>query len=294
MQAKIDTRGGWQTPTRSALSRRQILGYTVRAFLLLLLAVIFAIPFIWMLSSSFKLPTNMFQIPPQWVPVPFTLRNYTALFTEMPFWLDAWHTTYITLFNVVATVASCAICAYGFSRISWPGRNVMFMILIASLILPYQVVMIPQYLIFKWLGWLNSYNPLTWPAFTGNAFFIFLLRQFMLSIPMELQDAAYIDGASEWRIFTNIILPLVKPALATVALFTFMWTWTDFLSPLIYVDNPNLETLALGMYTFLGSHGTDWGALMAGTLLTSLPVVAIFFIAQRTFVEGLTLTGTTK
>lgn len=273
---------------------RQVVPVCLRYLVLLALSVLFGAPFVWMLSSSFKLPMDMFTMPPQWIPHPFTLSNYHRLFTEMPFWSDAWHTVYIALFNVVGTVISCALVAYGFSRIQWPGRNAIFIIVVASLILPYQVVMIPQYLIFKHLGWLNSYRPLTIPALFGNAFFIFLLRQFMLGIPMELQDAAYIDGANEWKIFTRIILPLMKAALATCALFTFMSNWTDFLGPLIYVDNPNLQTLALGLQSFLGSHGNDEGALMAGTVLVSVPVIVVFFTAQKTFIEGITLSGTTK
>lgn len=275
-------------------------GFIVKANLLLryaiviILCMVFLLPFLWMVASSFKLPIHMFQEPPQWIPNPFSLSNYNRLFTEMPFWSDAWHTTYITAFNVVATAVSCSLVAYGFSRIQWPGRNIAFIVVIATLILPYQVLMVPQYIIFKHLGWLDSYKPLTIPALLGNAFFIFLLRQFMLGIPLELQNAAYIDGASEWQIFTKIILPNIRAALATCALFTFMWTWTDFLSPLIYVDNPSLQTLALGLYSFLGAHGTDEGAIMGGAVLMSVPVIVVFFLAQNTFIEGVTLTGTTK
>lgn len=265
-----------------------------RYAVVIILCLVFLLPFLWMVLSSFKLPIHMFQEPPQWFPHPFTLSNYRRLFTEMQFWSDTWHTTYITLFNVVATAASCALIAYGFSRIQWPGRNVVFVIVIATLILPYQVLMVPQYIIFKELGWLDSFKPLTIPALFGNAFFIFLLRQFMLGIPIELQNAAYIDGANEWQIFIRIILPNIRSALATCALFTFMWTWTDFLTPLIYVNNPNLQTLALGLYSFLGAHGTDEGAIMAGAVLMSVPVIVVFFLAQKTFIEGVTLTGTTK
>lgn len=298
MQARIEhpvhAESDSRLRTRRKVHVQRALAQTLRILFVTVLALLYVLPFIWMLSSSFEPESNIFQIPPEWIPHPFTLHNYRTLFTEMPFWLDIWHTTYITLFNVIATVISCALVAYGFSRIRWSGREFLFLVLIASLILPYQVVMVPQYLIFKWIGWLNSYKPLTWPAFTGNAFFIFLLRQFMLGIPLELQDAAEIDGANEFRTFTSIAMPLIRPALATVALFTFMGTWTDFLSPLIYLDSPSLETIALGMFKFLGAHGTDWGALMSGTLLTSLPVVVIFFLTQKTFVEGIALTGTTK
>ncbi len=285
----------WELRTRP---RRARPGKYVRLVIIyalfLLLCIPFLIPFVWMISSSLKPPSEMFVQPPQWIPHPFTLLNYQHLFTEMPFWSDAWHTIYITLFNVIATAASSSLIAYGFSRIEWPGRKFLFVVVVATLVLPYQVVMIPQYLIFKDLGWVNSFRPLTYPALLGNAFFIFLLRQFMLGIPIELQDAAYIDGASEWRIYTNIMLPMIKPALAVCALFTFMSNWTDFLGPLIYVDNPHLQTLALGLQSFLGGHGQDEGALMAGTLLMSLPVILIFFFAQKSFVGGLTLSGTTK
>src|SRR6185369_7624059 len=182
------------------------------------------------------------------------------------------------LFNVFATLISCTLVAYGFARINWPGRNILFGVLLATLMIPYPVTLIPTFLVFRRLGWVGTPNPLTWPAFFGNAFFIFLLRQFYLTIPQELSQAAKIDGASEFAIYWRIILPLARPALATVALFTFLANWNDFLGPLIYLSSKEQYTLALGLYGFAGEHSTAWVLLMAAGTVTVMPIVILFFL----------------
>lgn len=209
----------------------------------------------------------------------------------IPFFTYLKNTVYITLFNVVASVTSCSLVAYGFARIRWPGREALFIVLVSTLMIPFPVTLIPTFLIFRDLGWINTPHPLTWPAFCGNAFFIFLLRQFYMTIPEELSSAAKIDGASEFQIYRLIILPLARPALAVVALFSFLSNWNDFLGPLIYLSDREQYTLAIGLYGFLSRSGTAFGPLMAAATMIVAPIVVLFFLTQRTFIQGITLTG---
>jgi multiple sugar transport system permease protein len=258
---------------------------------LTLLAIVFSIPFAWLLTTSLKPPAQLFKLPLEWIPNPFTWDNYPRALTMIPFFVYLKNTLYIALFNVVASVLSCSLVAYGFSRIQWPGRDSFFVVLIATLMIPYPVTLIPTFLIFRDLGWINTPHPLTWPAFTGNAFFIFLMRQFYMTIPQELSAAAKIDGASEFQIYRLIILPLARPALAVVALFTFLANWNDFLGPLVYLSDREQYTLAIGMYGFLSRSGTAFGPLMAAATMIVLPIIVLFFFTQRTFIQGITLTG---
>jgi multiple sugar transport system permease protein len=258
---------------------------------LIVLGAMFAVPFLWLLSTSLKPPAQLFKLPPEWIPRPFTWSNYTRALTFIPFFRYLANTLYIALFNVIATLLSCSLAAYGFARIRWPGRNMLFFVLVSTLMIPNAVTLIPTFIIFRNLGWLGTPHPLTIPALTGNAFFIFLLRQFYLTIPEELSAAAKIDGANELQIYWQIILPLARPALAVVALFAFIANWNDFLGPLVYLNDKNQYTLAIGMYGFLSRVKTEWGPLMAATTIMISPIVALFFLAQRTFIQGITLTG---
>ncbi len=251
----------------------------------------FFLPFYWLVSTSVKPNTELFLLPPKWIPSQFVWENYPRAWNYLPFATFFKNTLYIAGFNVVATIISCTLTAYGFSRIRWPGRDTLFMVLIATIMIPYQVTLIPTFLIFKWVGWLGTFNPLTWPAFTGSAFYIFLLRQFYMTIPLELSEAAKMDGASELRVFAQVMLPLTRPAMATVALFTFLSNWQDFLGPLIYLSREDQYTISLGLRGFLNRFGANWELLMAGTTITVLPIVILFFFTQRTFIQGVTLTG---
>ncbi|MBM3499709.1 MAG: carbohydrate ABC transporter permease [Armatimonadetes bacterium] len=192
---------------------------------------------------------------------------------------------------MVGTLLSCSLVAYGLARIRWRGRNALFYGIIATMMLPFQVTMVPIFVVFARLGWVDSFLPLTVPAFFGNAFFIFLLRQFFLTIPDELADAARIDGCSEWDIYWRVVLPLAKPALATVGLFAFMNTWNDYVGPLIYLSDASKYTLSLGLASFSSQYGSYPGMLMAVTVVMTLPIIVLFFLAQRTFIQGITLTG---
>jgi len=251
------------------------------------------LPFYWLLSSSLKTTAQIFQMPPVWWPNPILWTNYIRVFTESPFAHYALNTLVIAAPVTIGTLISGAMVAYGFSRIEWKGRDLLFGITLSTLMIPFTVTMVPMFIIFRKLRWIGSYKPLIVPAFFGSPYFIFMLRQFFRTIPPELSDAARVDGASELRIFLRIVLPLTKPALAVVALFSFIGVWGDFLAPLIYIDDMKKYTIALGLFRFLGdrAHETDWGILMAASTFTLLPIVLIFFLAQRTFIEGIKLTG---
>jgi multiple sugar transport system permease protein len=210
----------------------------------------------------------------------------------IPFERYARNTLYIAVLSVIGTVLSNALVAYGFARINWPGRDIAFAVTIATMMIPFPVLMVPTYVIFKTLGWVGTPKPLWVPAFFGSAFNIFLLRQFFLSLPTELSDAARIDGCSEFRIFKDVLLPLAKPALAVVALFNFMHVWNDFLGPLIYLTDQKSYTLAYGLQAYQSQHGgTQWPLLMAAATIVVAPVIVLFFLAQKTFIQGITVTG---
>jgi ABC-type glycerol-3-phosphate transport system permease component len=267
---------------------------------LLVLAVSFLLPFYWMVSSAVKDDNQVYTIPPVWFPWPIYINN---------FW-DAWTGTYLN-FNLytyntvvmyalpamIGTLISSCLVAYSLSRLRWKGRDALFALVLSTLMIPFWVTLVPLFLIFKELGWLNTFLPLVVPRFFGNAFFIFLLRQFFLSIPLELSDAARIDGANELQIMWRIIVPLAKPALVVVALFSFMDGWNDYLGPLIYVNTDTKWVLALGVEKMraavyeVGNTRLAYPYLMAVSAIITLPIFVAFFFAQRTFIEGVSLTG---
>ena len=285
----------------SQLRQLDILGWIIeilKYFLLITLAVSFMLPFYWMASSALKDDSQVFTVPPIWIPIPAHWNN---------FW-DAWTIQNFNLFLVntvvryaipatIGAVLSSAIVAYGFSRVRWPGRDLLFSLCLATMMIPGQVRLVPLFITFRRLGWLNSFKPLVIPAFFGNAYFIFLLRQFFLTIPQELSDAARIDGASEFGILFRIILPLARPALAVVALFQFMWAWNDYFGPLVYISKRSHWTIALGIAKLrsaiyeVGYSRLEYPYLMAVSAIVTVPILLTFFFAQRTFIEGISLTG---
>jgi multiple sugar transport system permease protein len=257
--------------------------------LLVVFGVVFLLPFAWMVSTSLKPLNETMTLPPRWLPSEPQWQNYPDAMRAMgPFWLYARNSLLLAVLNVVGTVASSALVAYGFSRIEWRGRDSLFLLLLATMMIPFPVVMVPVYTLFRELGWIGSFKPLWVPAFLAGAFNVFLLRQFFLSIPKDLTEAARMDGCSFWQ----IILPLAKPALLTVALFQFMATWNDFLGPLIFLVRQEQFTLALGLQNFQSMQGgTAWHYLMAASTLVVLPVLLLFFLTQRTFIRGISTTG---
>ncbi|HUX19830.1 MAG TPA: carbohydrate ABC transporter permease [Spirochaetia bacterium] len=270
---------------------RASLGRIGLYILVTLLSLLFAAPLVLMLSTALKSPTDVVGFPPHIIPHPFEWHNYRDALTAVPFLLYVRNTVFVVALNVIGVTTSSAFVAYGFSRIVWPGRNALFILVLATMMLPYQVLAIPLYIVFRHLGWINTFYPLVVPAFFGDAFSIFLLRQFFMGIPNDLSDAAEIDGANELYTFARIVLPLTKPALMTVALFQFLYSWNDFFAPLLYLNSQKLYTLSLGLQQYQNSHSTNWPELMAAATVITVPVIALFFFTQRTFIQGITLTG---
>ncbi|MFB3896382.1 MAG: carbohydrate ABC transporter permease [bacterium] len=270
---------------------KQLIKSIVIHLVLMGVGISFLLPFYWLIATSLKSDTQLFQIPPGWIPSPAKWSNYSIALSYIPFLTYLKNTLFICFFSVLGTVISCSLVGYSFSRIPWQGRNIVFIILLSTMMLPFQVTMIPVLIIFKTLGWVGTFKPLIVPSFFGSAFFIFLLRQFFMTIPYELSDAAKIDGCSEFGIYSRIILPLAKPALATVMLFTFIGAWNDFLGPLIYLSQESQYTLSLGLQAFISQHGAEWSLLMAASTVMIMPIVVLFFFTQKTFIQGIVLTG---
>ncbi|GIV16160.1 MAG: sugar ABC transporter permease [Armatimonadota bacterium] len=275
---------------QSKVWRRRI-AVTAIYIVLIALSISFLAPFALMVSTSLKTEDRIFTETIEWIPNPIRWQNYIEALRSFPFLLYLRNTLFVCALVVVGTVLSSALPAYGFARLRWKGRDVLFLIMLATIMLPAQVTMLPVFVMFRTIGWTGTYLPLVVPPFFGSAFAIFLLRQFFLTIPQELSDAARIDGCSEWRIFWQIIVPLSIPALATVALFAFIGAWTDFINPLVYLTDENTYTLAVGLQTFVGRHSSEWNLLMAAATVVTLPLMVVFFFTQRLFIEGITLTG---
>jgi ABC-type glycerol-3-phosphate transport system permease component len=272
----------------------EIVKYTA----LIVLSISFLLPFYWMFTSALKDDIQVFSIPPIWIPNPAHWNNFMDAWTTLDFNLYAFNTIFkYALPGTIGTVLSSAIVAYGFSRIRWPGRDILFSICLMTMMVPGQVRQVPLFVTFKQLGWLNTFKPLVIPRFFASAYFVFMLRQFFMSIPGELSDAAKIDGASELGIFWRIMLPLSRPALAVVALFSFMGAWNDYFGPLIYVNIAEQWVLALGLNKLrssvyeIGYSQMDYPYMMAVSAIITLPIVIAFFFTQRSFIEGISLTG---
>ena len=280
------------------LSIAGVIGEIAKYSLLVVLSASFVLPLYWMAMSALKNLNQVFVIPPVWFPIPPRWINYVEAWQFDTFNLYAFNTVVRYAIPVtIGSVLSNVLVAYGFSRIYWRGRDVLFTICLMTMMIPGQVTMVPVFIIFKHLGWVNSYRPLVVPAFFANAYTIFMLRQFFRTIPRELSEAALIDGAGEFTIMWRIIMPLVKPALAVVALSAFMGAWNDYMGPLIYINQTHLYPLAMGLARLSaalnqpGIKGMVYPYMMAVSTIVTLPSVLIFFFAQRTFIEGIVLTG---
>lgn len=256
------------------------------------LGAVFIFPLLWVFSTALKTREQLFAFPPALIPRPIAWSNFGAALQAMPFLTYLKNTLIIVIFALIGDVITSSIVAYGFSRIEWPGRETLFLILLGTMMIPSQVTLIPLFILYRHLGWINTFLPLTVPAyFGGAAFHVFLLRQFYNTIPRELSDAAYVDGCSEFRIWWNVIMPLARPALVTIAIFNFIAHWNDFMGPLIYLNDNMKYTLAIGLYAFRNEFGTDWNLMMAAAILMTIPLVILFLSAQRVFIKGITLTG---
>lgn len=284
---------------KRSLARSQKAAKSAIHAVLLFLSAIYLFPLIWMITTAVKPIEETMTNPPTWIPSEWQWGNFWGAFSYnqetigyMPFLVYGRNTLILCVLVVTGVVISNALVAYAFARLRWPGRDLFFAVTLATMMVPFPVLMVPTFAMFRELGWIGTFRPLWVPAFFAGAFNIFLLRQFFRTIPFELSEAAKLDGCSEWQIFRTVILPLSKPALAVVALFAFMGTWNDFLGPLIYLLDQESFTLALGLQFFQSQHGgTQWNLLMAASTLVVLPVIVLFFFTQKQFIQGIAISG---
>lgn len=282
---------GAAVAVRPAITRGR-LAYAVTIYaLLIVLSVIVLLPVLWMLSTALKAQSQIFAFPPIYLPHPLLWSNFIDALTAQPFALYARNTLLLVVVNVIGQVFSCTLIAYGFARLRFPGRNVLFMIMLATLLIPEQITMIPLFVLYRTLGWVGTYFPLTVPSFFGNAFFIFLLRQYMLTLPYELDEAARIDGCNTWQILYRILVPLCLPPLTIIVVYTFTGVYNDFLGPLIYLSDPSTFTLAIGLANFVGRYTSQWNYLMAASLVVLLPLLVTYYFAQRHLIGGIASFG---
>jgi len=272
---------------RKALS---ISGTVALHLLLYAMAFMTVAPFLWMLLASFKDLGEILQYPPTWIPQRIILDNFVNAFQAAPFGRFYFNSLFVASAVTLGQLFTCSLAAYAFARLQFPGRDVLFYIFLGTMMVPGQVTMIPGFMVLHWLGWIDTYAALIVPGL-ASAFGTFLLRQFFLTIPRDLEDAAAIDGCSRFGVLWRIILPLSRPALATLAIFTFMGVFNDFLWALIVVSSEDLKTVQLGLAIFRDRYQTDWGQLMAASVTATVPILLVFFFAQKYFIRGITLSG---
>lgn len=261
-------------------------------FMLLIVgSILFMLPFLWMLSTSLKPTEQIFLFPPQWIPRPMQWSNYADAWQTSPFGLYTWNTTLITGLNIVGNILGSSLAAFAFARLRFPGRHILFLVMLSTMMVPIWVTIVPTFILFRLLGWTNSFLPLIVPGFFAIPFYTFLLRQYFMGISTELEDAARMDGASTLRIYAQIIMPLAAPALATVAIFSFVHHWNDLLTPLIYLTDQRKYTIALGLAGFRNAYRIEMSHLMAASTMSLLPVLIVYFFAQRLFIQGIMLSG---
>ncbi|MCA9881923.1 MAG: carbohydrate ABC transporter permease [Anaerolineae bacterium] len=274
------------------IQRQTIFRTALAYFGLIMLSIIFLIPLYWLVRSSLMDDSTIFTFPPQWIPNPVAWENYDFALSRYPLFQYLGNTLTILIPALVGTIVSATLVAYGFARISWPGRDLVFGLLLSTLMLPYVVTLIPTFFMWSRLGFVDTYVPLIVPSwFGGGMFNIFLLRQFFRTIPQDYDEAATLDGANHFQILWHLIVPMSRPAIITIAIFSFLHHWNDFLGPLIYISDPEKQTLALGLSNFQGYYSAEWGHLMAASTLMILPIIVLFFVAQKYFIKGIALGG---
>ncbi len=268
------------------MARRVVLK-TITYIVLGALSFLILLPFAWMVISSLKTNQQLFTIPIQWWVWPLRFDNYSRALSLIPFWSQLGNTIFLSVSTVIGTVLSCSFAAYGLARVDWPGRRPLFGLLLVTMLLPGIVTLVPTYVIFRDLGWVNTYLPLIVPTFLGTPFYIFLFRQFFLRVPESISEAARIDGASELRIYATIILPVSRPVIAAVSVLAFVQAWTDYLGPLIYLNKPSQWTLSLGLTAFLSKYSAQWNYMMAAAVVFTLPLIIVFFVGNKHFLKGI-------
>ena len=271
---------------KKSLARR-VMPKTTTYIVLGALSFLILLPFAWMLLSSVKTNQQLFTIPIKWWVWPLHLDNYTHALSLIPFWSQLGNTIFLSVTTVIGTVLSCSFVAYGLARVDWPGRRPLFGLLIVTMLLPGIVTLVPTYVIFRDLGWVNTYLPLIVPTFLGTPFYIFLFRQFFLRVPESISEAARVDGASELRIYATIILPVSRPVIAAVTVLAFVQAWTDYLGLLIYLNKPSQWTLSLGLTAFLSKYSAQWNYMMAAAVVFTLPLIIVFFVGNKHFLKGI-------
>ena len=293
--ARISAQRPIQKSSKKGASSRRALGRFGILIILIVGAIFMFAPFAFLISSSLKEELQVFQFPIQWIPNPVRWMNYVDALTQKPFLLYFSNTMIMVIFNQIAILGTASLCGYALARIDFPGRGFWFGVALATMMLPYYVTMVPQFILFSRLGWMDTYKPLIIPYFFGGgAFNIFLFRQFFRTIPEDFSDAARIDGCSEFGIFWRIFIPLSTPVLITVSIFTFMASWNDFIGPLLYINSPEKFTVALGLATYrsmMGVGRTRWDLLMAASVAMTMPIVLVFFVLQRYFIKGVVMSG---
>jgi multiple sugar transport system permease protein len=267
------------------VSKKVFLHIIIYAFALLVIS-----PFLWMILTSFKDMSEIYVYPPKWLPEKFNFDNYVKAFTAAPFGRYYFNSLVVAFAVTLGQLITCSMAAFAFARLRFKGRDILFYIFLGTMMIPYNVTMIPSFMVLYWLGWIDSYYALIVPGL-ASAFGTFLLRQFFITIPRELEEAAYIDGASRFQVLRRIILPLAKPALATLAIFTFMGVFNDFIWALIVINSEQMQTVQLGLAIFRDRYLTEWDLLMAGSVTAVLPILIVFFFAQKYFIKGITLSG---
>lgn len=275
-------------------SRGYVTSLVIKLFFFIVvtvLSLIFFSPFLIMLTTAFKTNSDAFTLPARIFPRKVIFDNFPAAVATIPYWRYMGNTAFITVFSVIGQVMVTPLVAYSLAKIQWKGAKIISGLLLATMMVPFTVTMIPLYRIFSQLGWTNTYIPLILPMFFGRAFFIIIVRQFFVGVPNSLMEAAYIDGANEFQRYLNIALPLSKPALVTIGIYTFIDAWSDYLAPLIYISKPEKLTLSLGMQQFLSLYAVNWSLLMAAALIFVIPVIIFFVFFQRYFVEGISTSG---
>jgi len=264
---------------------------TILYIILISGGVIFLIPLFWMISTSLKTSAQIFKYPIEWIPDPVVWKNYLDAFTAIPFLRYIGNTVFIAFTSIVGDILTCSLVAYSFARLRYPGRDFLFLLMLSTLMIPSSVTMIPQFLLYKSFGLIDTYVPLILPAYVGYPIWIFLIRQFFMTVPFEYDDAAKIDGCGYLATYWRILLPQIRPALIAVAIFSFMSHWNNFMGPLIYLNSQEKYTLALGLRLFQGLYVTKWELVMAASTIALIPPTVIFFLAQKYFIQGVVITG---
>jgi multiple sugar transport system permease protein len=284
----------YQTKTSPWSRIRRVAGRVLIYAVLVTLSAIFIIPFIWQLSSSLKEQGQVFAYPPQWIPNPWMWVNYADATQRAPLWLWLQNTAVITFLSTVGGVITASMVGFGFARLRFPGRSILFVVLLATMMLPGHVTLIPRFIMFKEFGWNDTWFPLIVPSwFGGGPAAIFLVRQYYLTLPRDLDEAAKIDGCSNWGVWWRILVPLSYPVLVAITIFAFLDHWNEFLNALIFLQSDSIKTLSIGLRRFINPYDASWHITMAASMWLTIPVILIFFIGQRYFIKGIAMSGIT-